>query len=69
MPESFDEEAEHLLSRPSHDDIVQSHIPEGGSKMSDSTRLGLLRAYWLGVVVCMGGFVCLLPHLVACDDV
>lgn len=24
----------------------------------DMTRQGRLRAYWLGVVVCMGGFLC-----------
>jgi hypothetical protein len=25
---------------------------------ANMTRLGMLRAYWLGIVVCIGGFLC-----------
>lgn len=32
----------------------------GSTDKSNLTRMGMLRAYWLGAVVCLGGFLCML---------
>ncbi|KAI5922476.1 general substrate transporter [Camillea tinctor] len=45
------EEAQSLLGHTSEDDQI---LPTAKMK---STRLGKIRAYWLGSVVCMGGFL------------
>lgn len=36
------------------------HNRHGSDLPSTMTSLGRLRAYWLGIVVCMGGFLCAL---------
>ena len=58
MPESS-HEAENLLSHCycNTADGEQTALRRTGGGMSGSSRVGVFRAYWLGVVVCMGGFV------------
>lgn len=46
------EESESLLPHSGEDE----QLSEIGAKM-DGTTLGKIRAYWLGSVVCMGGFL------------
>lgn len=35
------------------------HTRHGSDLLSTITSRGRLRAYWLGIVVCMGGFLCM----------
>lgn len=47
-----------LLSISSTNSSTSTGIVSVGDMGNQDTRTGRLRAYWLGSVVCMGGFLC-----------
>lgn len=48
-------DVQHSLLR---NDQTKDHMSQGKSSY-EMTAKGLFRAYWLGVVVCIGGFLCM----------
>lgn len=61
---SFHPDHEDFAPGPEHsllnDDRIKIH-QERERRSYKMTSLGKFRAYWLGIVVCMGGYLCMFP--------
>jgi hypothetical protein len=56
LDEDRDDENDALLT--TQGDTAVSGKAGFKANISGMTRLGMLRAYWLGIIVCIGGFLC-----------